>query len=99
MASATAAPRLDHPALAFSLAFSLARYLEHRRRFDEWITLSTLARDIGRANGDRSGEGTALVNLGFALGYLRAFDGPSPHTPRPPGSSGSWATVALRRWR
>ncbi|MFE2923842.1 ATP-binding protein [Streptomyces goshikiensis] len=75
VAAATAAPRLDHPAVAFSLAFSLARYLEHRRRFDEWITLSTLARDIGRASGDRSGEGMALANLGFALGYLRAFDG------------------------
>ncbi|MFG2713019.1 ATP-binding protein [Streptomyces goshikiensis] len=74
VAAAIAAPRLDRPAVAFSLAFSLARYLEHRRRFDEWITLSTLARDVSRASGDRSGEGTALDNLGIALRHLRAFD-------------------------
>ncbi|MFD9414846.1 ATP-binding protein [Streptomyces goshikiensis] len=74
VAAATAAPRLDRPAAAFSLAFSLTRYLEHRRRFDEWITLSTIARDVGRTSGDRSGEGAALDNLGFALRHLRAFD-------------------------
>ncbi|MET9452057.1 tetratricopeptide repeat protein [Streptomyces cinerochromogenes] len=74
VAAATAAPQLGHPAVAVALAWSLSRYLEHRRSFDDWITLSTTALDISRQDGDRSGEGRALDNLGLGLRYLREFD-------------------------
>ncbi|MFE0453861.1 ATP-binding protein [Streptomyces sp. NPDC058914] len=74
VAAATAAPQLGHPAVAVALAWSLSRYLEHRRYFDDLITLSTTARDVSREDGNRSGEGTALDNLGLGLRYLRKFE-------------------------
>ncbi|MFG3013721.1 ATP-binding protein [Streptomyces cinerochromogenes] len=74
VAAATAAPQLGHPAVAVALAWSLSRYLEHRRSFEDWITLSTTALDICRQDGNRSGEGTALDNLGLGLRYLREFE-------------------------
>ncbi|MGW0771086.1 ATP-binding protein [Streptomyces sp. NPDC002676] len=74
VAAATAAPQLRHPAVAVALAQSLSRYLEHRRYFDDWITLSTTARDVSREDGNRTGEGTALDNLGLGLRHLRKFE-------------------------
>lgn len=74
VAAATAAPRLGHPGVAKALACSLARYLEHRRHFDDLITLSTAARDISREDGDRAVEGTVVDNLGLGLRHLRRFE-------------------------
>ncbi|MFJ9743178.1 tetratricopeptide repeat protein [Streptomyces sp. NPDC101166] len=74
VAAATAAPQLGRPAVAVALARSLAGYLEHRRYFDDWIALSTIARDVSREDGDRSAEGTALDDIGLGLRHLRKFD-------------------------
>ncbi|MFF9156816.1 tetratricopeptide repeat protein [Streptomyces sp. NPDC014846] len=74
VAAATAAPRLGHPGVAKALAWSLARYFEHRRHFDDLITLSAAARDISREDGDRAVEGTVVDNLGLGLRHLRRFE-------------------------
>ncbi|MFB7260777.1 tetratricopeptide repeat protein [Streptomyces nojiriensis] len=73
-ATATAAPALGHPATTTSLASALAQYLDYRIYFDDWITLTTCALTIYREVGDRHGEGTALNNLGLALGEVRRFE-------------------------
>jgi tetratricopeptide (TPR) repeat protein len=73
-ATATTAPALGHPATTTSLAFSLAQYLNYRRYFDDWITLTTTALTVFRKLGDRHGEGAALNNLGLALRKVRQFD-------------------------
>ncbi|MER5916426.1 tetratricopeptide repeat protein [Streptomyces sp. NPDC001982] len=73
-ATATTAPALGHPATTTSLAFSLAPYLDYRRYFDDWITLTTTALTVFREFGDRHGEGAALNNLGLALQEVRRFE-------------------------
>ncbi|MER5917278.1 tetratricopeptide repeat protein, partial [Streptomyces sp. NPDC001982] len=73
-ATATAAPALGHPATTTSLSFSLARYLDYRRYFDDWITLTTTALTVCRELGDRHREGQALGNLGLALRQVRRFE-------------------------
>ncbi|PKT68872.1 regulator [Streptomyces populi] len=73
-ATATAAPALGHPSTATSLAFTLVRYLDYRRYFDDSITLTTTALAICREFGDRHGEGAALNNLGNALQGVRRFE-------------------------
>ncbi|MFE5678657.1 ATP-binding protein [Streptomyces erythrochromogenes] len=73
-ATATAAPALGHPATTTALASSLAQYLDYRRYFDDWITLTTAALAVCQDLGDRNGEGTVLNNLGIALGEVRRFD-------------------------
>jgi tetratricopeptide (TPR) repeat protein len=72
--TATAAPALGHPATTTSLAFSLARYLNYRRYFDDWITLSTAALPLLRECGDRQGESQVLNSLGIALHEVRRFE-------------------------
>ncbi|MDT0307300.1 tetratricopeptide repeat protein [Streptomyces sp. DSM 44917] len=74
IATATAAPRLGHPATTIALAFGLTGYLDHRRYFDDWITLTTTALAICRELGDRHREGGALSNLGLALAEVRRFE-------------------------
>ncbi|MEU9405827.1 tetratricopeptide repeat protein [Streptomyces sp. NPDC048281] len=73
-ATATAAPALGHPATAISLAFSLVPYLNYRRYFDDWITLTTIALALFRELGDRRREGAALNNLGLVLREVRRFE-------------------------
>ncbi|MET8861211.1 tetratricopeptide repeat protein, partial [Streptomyces sp. NPDC004579] len=73
-ATATAASALGHPAVTTSLAITLARYLDHRRYFDDWITLTTTALTVCRELGDRHGEGGALNNLGLVLRDVRRFE-------------------------
>ncbi|MFD3843028.1 tetratricopeptide repeat protein, partial [Streptomyces sp. NPDC058642] len=73
-ATATAAPALGHPATTTALAFSLARYLDYRRYFDDWITLTTTTLAICRELGDRHREGQTLNNLGIALREVRRFE-------------------------
>ncbi|MEV6549212.1 tetratricopeptide repeat protein, partial [Streptomyces sp. NPDC051597] len=72
--TATSAPVLGHPDTSTALAFSLARYLDYRRRFDDWITITTTALTVCRELGDRHGEGGALNNLGLALAEVRRFE-------------------------
>ncbi|WP_328670635.1 tetratricopeptide repeat protein [Streptomyces sp. NBC_00328] len=74
VSTATIAPALGHPATATSLAIGLARYLNHRRYFDDWITLTTTALVVFRELGDRHSEGGALTNLGTALLQVRRFE-------------------------
>jgi hypothetical protein len=45
-----------------------------RRRFDDWITTTTVSRDAARRLGDRGNEGIALGNLGIALAQVRRFE-------------------------
>ncbi|MET8857201.1 tetratricopeptide repeat protein, partial [Streptomyces sp. NPDC004579] len=73
-ATATAAPVLGHPFLATSLALAIARYLDHRRYFDDSITLTTTALTVFREFGDCHGEGQALNNLGNVLREVRRFE-------------------------
>jgi tetratricopeptide (TPR) repeat protein len=56
------------------LSSALAEYLALRRRFDDWVATTTLSLDAARRLGDRSGEGTALTNLGAALQEVRQFE-------------------------
>ncbi|MGW1073498.1 tetratricopeptide repeat protein, partial [Streptomyces sp. NPDC002537] len=74
IATATAAPAIGHPDTTAHLAFALARYLDYRRRFDDWITITTTALTLFRSLGDRHGEGNALGNLGIALTEVRRFE-------------------------
>jgi tetratricopeptide (TPR) repeat protein len=56
------------------MAFALNRYCDFRRRFEEWITLTTQALTALRQTGDRPKEAGALNNLGSALQGVRRFD-------------------------
>ncbi|MGW2964984.1 tetratricopeptide repeat protein, partial [Streptomyces sp. NPDC001220] len=68
------ATALGYPATTISLVFSLAQYLNYRRYFDDWITLTTTALTICQERGDRHREGSTLNNLGLALQEVRRFD-------------------------
>ncbi|MFE1441369.1 tetratricopeptide repeat protein [Streptomyces sp. NPDC058739] len=52
---------------AVRLAERLARYLEWRRHFDDWIAAGEAAREAACRIGDRPGEAGAWNNLGIAL--------------------------------
>ncbi|MFB8395117.1 tetratricopeptide repeat protein, partial [Streptomyces yangpuensis] len=64
---------LGHPTIAASLGLSLARYLQHHRRFNDLITVSDIALIVCRQNRDRHSEAMALTNLGAALREVRRF--------------------------
>ncbi|WP_285663532.1 tetratricopeptide repeat protein [Actinorhabdospora filicis] len=61
-----------HTTTAFT--FALTRYLHHRRRFNDAITLTRHALAATHALGNRRGQGAALSNLGLALQEVRRFD-------------------------
>ncbi|MBD2896526.1 Regulatory protein AfsR [Actinomadura sp. RB99] len=73
-AAARTAADTGHPKTTVTLALALARFLDWRRLFNDWITLSTLARDTAARTGDRHGEGGALSTLGLALVGVRRFE-------------------------
>ncbi|MDQ1041969.1 tetratricopeptide repeat protein [Streptomyces sp. V4I2] len=73
IATATATPPHDHPHTSTALAFALAQFLDYRRLFGDWITVTTTSRAIYRDLGDRHGEAMALNNLGLALRKMRRF--------------------------
>ncbi|MEV7545647.1 tetratricopeptide repeat protein [Streptomyces sp. NPDC089915] len=73
VATATVAPALGHPVISTSLAGSLSAYLDFRRYFDDWITVTSSALTVFREAGDRLGEGQALNNLGVALRKVGRF--------------------------
>ncbi|MFI6230712.1 ATP-binding protein [Micromonospora echinospora] len=70
----TSAPSHHLPHITTDLAFALGSYLHVRRHFTDWITISTIRRDICRQTGDRHGEGAAWNSLGSALRQVRRFD-------------------------
>jgi tetratricopeptide (TPR) repeat protein len=59
---------------SIELTFALGRFLNFRRYFDDWITITTTARNILHQTGNRHGQGTALNNLGLALQQVRRFE-------------------------
>ncbi|WP_164764793.1 ATP-binding protein [Streptomyces lydicus] len=63
-----------HPDIATSLPSSLVEYLHWRRSFDDWITTSTIHRDIAQAIGNEPREAAAWNNLGIAFWKVRRFD-------------------------
>ena len=74
IAVCTSAPGHQLPRTSTDLAFSLSRFLDFRRYFDDWITITTTAVEIFRQTDDRHGEGVALNSLGLALREVRRFD-------------------------
>ncbi|MUN40919.1 tetratricopeptide repeat protein [Actinomadura litoris] len=73
-AAAHTAADVGHSAVAIVLPLELAFFLNWRRLFSEWITMSSLARDTAKRIGNRDGEGAALNNLGLALVEVRRFE-------------------------
>ncbi|MBX9361798.1 tetratricopeptide repeat protein [Streptomyces sp. WAC04114] len=67
IATAITAPAVGHPGTGIALASSLAQFLDYRRSFNDWITVTTSALAVCRELGSRSGEGAMLNNLGIAL--------------------------------
>ena len=74
ISACTSAPSHDLPHITTGLAFALNNFLDFRRHFTDWITITTNARDILGQLGDRHGEGAAWNNLGLALQRVRRFD-------------------------
>ncbi|MFD8117546.1 tetratricopeptide repeat protein [Streptomyces microflavus] len=73
LACATEAITHNHPA-SFTLAFTLAPFLDQRRYVDDWIALSNAAVSQLHAAGDRVNEAAALSNLASAYRSQRRFD-------------------------
>jgi tetratricopeptide (TPR) repeat protein len=59
---------------AARLPLALAMYLNWRRRFDDWLAVTTVSLGAARRLGERRREAAALTNLGNALGEVRRFD-------------------------
>ncbi|WP_203916198.1 ATP-binding protein [Rugosimonospora africana] len=74
IATAITAPDQHMAEVAVDLAFALPYFLDFRRHFTDWITITAHARDIFQQTGDRHGEGRAWNNLGFALQKVRRFE-------------------------
>ncbi|MEU4642516.1 tetratricopeptide repeat protein [Micromonospora sp. NPDC023814] len=74
IAAATTAPTHHLADTTVGLASDLARFLDFRRHFTDWITITTHARDICQQTGNLHGEGQAWNNLGLALREVRRFD-------------------------
>ncbi|MEV6056548.1 tetratricopeptide repeat protein [Streptomyces sp. NPDC052107] len=73
VATATAPPPLGRPDTTIALTSALAGYLDHRRYFDDWITVTTTTLAIFRELANRLGEAHALNILGCALQGVRRF--------------------------
>lgn len=55
------------------LPLVLAEYLQLRRRFDDWLAITTISVDAARRLGDQRSESAALVTLGNLLRQMRRF--------------------------
>ena len=82
VAAVTMAAETGRDQAAMRLPLLLAEYFGWRRRFDDWITATTISLDAARRLGDRRREGDALTILGLALRAGAAVRG-GHH--RPPG--------------
>ena len=60
--------------VAQELPFRLGAYLDWRRRFDDWVTVTAISVNAARRLGNRHREGEALNNLGLALRNTGRFD-------------------------
>lgn len=69
-----ATERDTHIAVGRDLSFAMWSFLVWRRRFDDWIAFSTVARNASRKLGDVRGEARALNDLGCALREMRRSD-------------------------
>jgi tetratricopeptide (TPR) repeat protein len=63
-----------HPDTAVLMAAAIAEFLDWRRRFDDWITVSRIAIASARQLADPHGEGRAWTNLGIAQWKTRRFE-------------------------
>jgi tetratricopeptide (TPR) repeat protein len=64
----------NYATIARDLPLALWKYLLWRRRFYDWVSLSTIARKSARHLGDQHGEAIALNSLGIALQGTRRFE-------------------------
>ncbi|MFI2431074.1 ATP-binding protein [Streptomyces sp. NPDC018693] len=70
-----------HSELAVELTVRMARYLDHRRYNDDWVTVARTARDSAHRAGNTLAEAHASNRLGLALGRLgRAEEAIAAHT-------------------
>ena len=67
VAAVSMAAETGRDQVALRLPPALVRYLEWRRRFDDWVATTTIGLAVARRIGDRVREGLALINLGGAL--------------------------------
>jgi tetratricopeptide (TPR) repeat protein len=74
VAACTMAASTGRDRVALALPFMLGQYLSERRRFDDWLTVMVISRDVARRLGNRVDEASALTALGIALVELRRFD-------------------------
>jgi tetratricopeptide (TPR) repeat protein len=59
---------------ALRLPLRLSEYLAWRRRFDDWLTTTTISLNTARRLSDRPHEGAALITLGDVLREMRRFE-------------------------
>ncbi|MDT0616140.1 tetratricopeptide repeat protein [Streptomyces lancefieldiae] len=59
---------------AINLALTLDDYLDQQRRFDDWVTVTVIARDAAHETGDKDAEARAWGNLGNAFRQSRRAD-------------------------
>ncbi|MGR4879449.1 tetratricopeptide repeat protein [Streptomyces sp. LARHCF249] len=74
IATVRAGAALGRPDTSMNLAFALARYLDHGRHLDDWITVSAIALVLMRTTDSLAGMALALANHGDALAAARRFD-------------------------
>jgi tetratricopeptide (TPR) repeat protein len=74
VAAVTMAAGTGRDQAALRLPLLLAEYFAWRRRFDDWIAVTTVSVDAARRLGDQRREGDALTILGLALVEVRRFE-------------------------
>ena len=74
IAAVTMAAATGRDQVAITLPLILSVYLNWRRRFDDWLTVLTVSRDLARRQGARLQEADALTSLGTALQQVRRFE-------------------------
>jgi tetratricopeptide (TPR) repeat protein len=74
IAAVTTAASTGRDQVAMRLPLALVQYLSWRRRFDDWLSTSTIGRDAARRLRDQNHEARALDNLGAALRRARRLE-------------------------
>ena len=74
VAAVTMAADIGRDQVAMTLPLDLSEYLLWRRRFDDWLAILMISRDVARRQGERRNEAAALSNLGVALRNVRRFE-------------------------
>ena len=99
IAAIHAADLVSHPAIARDLPLAMWKFLLWRRHFNDWIDLSTVARDAASHLGDQHGEAMALNSLGIALQGVRRFEDAIAALQTPSRYSLIPATGTAKAWR